>query len=149
MGRDQAELRFEMLVTASLWGCQWLLGLVECHWLRCWMPMKIGLWVWMNTGLGIHWYMSWIVLNVERRENAKGCWALLMVLNIGFRRMPWILDFGWKQPLFYWRIWRPRQTSMMHEWYVMICHNGWVWCESGASMIDGKMHGYDLPWWLQ
>jgi hypothetical protein len=27
---------------------------------------------------------------------------------------------------------------MMHEWYVMICHNGWVWCESGASMTDAR-----------
>jgi hypothetical protein len=58
--------------------------------------------------------------------------------NIGFRWMPWMLDFGWKQFFFYWRVWRLRHTGMMHEWYVMICHNGWVWCESGASMIDAR-----------
>jgi hypothetical protein len=33
-----------------------------------------------------------MVLNVGRRENAKGYWALWMILNIEFRRMT--MDIG-------------------------------------------------------
>jgi hypothetical protein len=46
----------------------------------------------MNIGLGINWYMGWMVWNVGCRRNAKGYWALWMILNIGFRRMS--MDFG-------------------------------------------------------
>jgi hypothetical protein len=75
---------FEMLVMTGLWGCQWLLGIVE-------MLNANGNWA---LSVNEYWTMGWMVLNVCCRRNAKGYWAWWMVLIIGFRRMSWILGFG-------------------------------------------------------
>jgi hypothetical protein len=123
--------------------------------LRCWMPMAIGLWMWMNTGLWVRWYWMLVVGGMPRVIGLGGWyWSL----GLGGCHGYWVLgessfSFIGRSGGLETQVW-----CTMNEWYVMICHNGWVSCESGASMTDArcmvmifndgynKMHSFMAEW---